>query len=131
MGTDGELDVVTGATGYTGKYITRRLLGQGRRVKSLTGHLNRENPFGGRVELIPYNFNAPNVLTASLEGATTLYNTYWVRFSHGESTFNTAVENTQTLFRAAKAAGVKNVVPVSIANPDKESPLPHYRGKAV
>ena len=126
-----ELDVVTGATGYTGKYITRRLLTQGRRVKSLTGHLNRENPFDGQVELIPYNFDRPDALTASLEGATTLYNTYWVRFSHGRSTFNTAVENTQTLLRAAKSAGVKKVVHVSIANPDKDSPFEYYRGKAV
>ena len=67
------LDIVTGAAGYTGKYITRRLLAQGRRVKSLTGHLNRENPFAGRVELIPYNFDKADVLTSSLQGATTLY----------------------------------------------------------
>ena len=126
-----ELDIVTGATGYTGKYITRRLLAQGRRVKSLTGHLNRENPFDGQVELIPYNFDAPEALKASLEGATTLYNTYWVRFSHGGSTFNIAVENTQTLLRAAKWAGVKKIVHVSIANPDKDSQFSYYRGKAV
>ena len=84
---------------------------------------------GGRS--IPYNFNAPNALAASLEGATILYNTYWVRFSHGRSTFNTAVENTQTLLQAAKMAGVKKIVHVSIANPDKQSPFPYYRGKAV
>jgi len=126
-----ELDIVTGATGYTGKYVTRLLLGQGRRVKSLTGHLNRKNPFDGRVEMIPYNFSAPNALAASLEGATTLYNTYWVRFSHGGSTFDAAVQNTRSLLRAAKTAGVKKFVHVSIANPDKQSPLPYYQGKAV
>lgn len=131
MAAHGELDVVTGATGYTGKYITRLLLGQGRRVKSLTGHLNRQNPFDGRVEMIPYNFDAPQALAASLEGATTLYNTCWVRFSHGGSTFDTAVRNTQVLLQAAKAAGVKKIVHVSIANPDTQSPLPYYRGKAV
>lgn len=125
------LDIVTGAAGYTGKYITRRLLAQGRRVKSLTGHLNRENPFAGRVELIPYNFDKADVLTASLQGATTLYNTYWVRFSHGGSTFNTAIENTLILLRAAKLAGVKKIVHVSIANPDTHSPFAYYRGKAV
>ena len=131
MGVNAELDIVTGATGYTGRYITRRLLGQGRRVKSLTGHLNRENPFHSQVDLILYNFDKPGALTASLEGATTLYNTYWVRFSHGGSTFDTAVQNTQVLLRAAKTAGVKKIVHVSIANPDKQSPLPYYRGKAA
>ena len=32
-----EFDVVTGAFGYTGKYITRRLLAMGRGVRTLTG----------------------------------------------------------------------------------------------
>lgn len=47
--TVGEWNVVTGAFGYTGKYITRRLLDQGQRVRTLTNHPNRENPFGERV----------------------------------------------------------------------------------
>jgi len=83
------------------------------------------------VELIPYNFDKPDVLTASLEGATTLHNTYWVRFALGASTFSSAVENTQTLLRSAKSAGINKIVHVSIANPDKQSPFAYYRGKAV
>ncbi|NLG44479.1 MAG: NAD-dependent epimerase/dehydratase family protein, partial [Phycisphaerae bacterium] len=31
-----DFDVVTGAFGYTGKYIARRLLAQGRRLLTLT-----------------------------------------------------------------------------------------------
>jgi hypothetical protein len=33
-----DVDVVTGAFGYTGRYITGRLLESGRSVKTLTGH---------------------------------------------------------------------------------------------
>ena len=36
-----ELNVVTGAFGYTGKYIARRLLSLGKWVKTLTGHPDR------------------------------------------------------------------------------------------
>lgn len=41
----GQLHVVTGAFGYTGKYITRRLLDIGHRVRTLTGHPDRPNHF--------------------------------------------------------------------------------------
>ena len=123
-------DVVTGAFGYTGKHITRRLLAQGRRVRTLTGHPDRPNPFGDRVDVAPLSFDDPLALADSLRGAATLYNTYWVRFSHGAVTFDRAVENTRALFRAAKEAGLERVVHVSIANPSEDSPLPYYAGKA-
>src|SRR5690606_36587488 len=49
-GAGGEgMHVVTGAFGYTGRYITRRLLERGLRVKTLTGHPDRPNPFGDQV----------------------------------------------------------------------------------
>ncbi len=38
----------------------------------------------------------------ALDGVDTLFNTYWVRFAHGETTFERAVENTRVLVRAAK-----------------------------
>ena len=126
-----ELSVVTGATGYTGKYITRRLLAMGQRVISLTGHPGRQSPFGVQVPVIPFNFDKPSVLAESLHGATTLYNTYWVRFVYGRTTFETAVENTRTLLWAARHAGVRKFVHMSIANTDSHSTLPYYRGKGL
>ncbi|MBI3317694.1 MAG: NAD(P)H-binding protein [Candidatus Omnitrophica bacterium] len=125
------LNIVTGATGYTGKYITRRLLAMGQQVNSLTGHLSRENPFGAQVAVLPFNFDNPKALAESLQGATTLYNTYWVRFSHGMVTFDDAVKNTKMLLAAARSAGVRKIVHISIANPDANSALPYYRGKGL
>lgn len=126
-----ELDVVTGAFGYTGRHITGRLLAAGRRVRTLTGHPARPNPFGDRVEVFPFSFDRPEELAASLEGARTLYNTYWVRFDHGPVTFDRAIANTRKLLAAAKRAGVGRIVHVSITNPKRGSPLPYFRGKAV
>lgn len=127
----GELNVVTGAFSFTGKYITRRLLTKGKRVLTLTGHPRRDNPFGDRVSVAPFNFDNPEALAASLRGATVLYNSYWVRFPRGRTTYELAVTNTKTLIQAAKQAGVRRVVHVSIANPSKDSPFPYYRGKAM
>jgi uncharacterized protein YbjT (DUF2867 family) len=126
-----ELDVVTGATGYSGKYIARRLLAAGRRVRTLTNHPARQNPFGSQIEVVPYHFENPEELRKNLEGATAVYNTYWVRFPHGRHTFENAIANTKALIRAAEEAGIKKFVHVSIANPSENSPLAYYHGKAV
>ncbi|MFB3074619.1 MAG: SDR family oxidoreductase [Candidatus Methylomirabilales bacterium] len=125
------MNIVTGAFGYTGKYITRRLLEIGERVKTITGHPNRPNPFDGEVSAVPFNFDKPAELAKSLEGATTLYNTYWIRFTYGRVTFDQAIRNSLALFRAAREAGVRRVVHVSITKPSEDSPLPYFRGKAI
>jgi uncharacterized protein YbjT (DUF2867 family) len=126
-----EIHVITGAFSYTGKYITRRLLGMGKQVHTLTGHPNNPNPFGERVCVHPFNFDHPAALVKSLEGATTLYNTYWIRFAHGSVTFEKAVANTKILFDAAREAGVQRVVHISITNPAETSRLPYFKGKAI
>ncbi len=121
---------VTGAFGYSGKYIARTLLEQGQRVITLTNSLHRENPFGDQVQAYPFNFDDPDALTKSLLGVSVLYNTYWVRFNHKNFSHAEAVQNTRTLFQCAAAAGVERVVHISITNPDLDSPLAYFRGKA-
>ena len=125
-----DIHAVTGAFGYSGRYIAQRLLAEGRSVVTLTNSLHRKNPFGDRVTALPFHFDAPDKLAESLRGVSVLYNTYWVRFNHGDFTHADAVRNTETLFRAAKAAGVRRVVHVSITNPSEDSPLEYFSGKA-
>ncbi len=125
------LHVVTGAFGYSGRYIAQRLLDAGAEVRTLTNSPGRENPFGGRVEAHPLSFDEPAKLTESLRGAAVLYNTYWVRFNHRTFKHATAVDDTRRLFDAARAAGVGKVVHVSITNPSEDSPLEYFRGKAL
>ena len=121
---------VTGAFGYSGRYITQRLLDQDHEVFTLTNSMNRQGPFGDRVRAFPFHFNQPERLRNSLRGVDVLVNTYWVRFDHRLFNHRTAVDNTKILFQAARAAGVKRIVHVSITNPDLNSPLPYFAGKA-
>ncbi|HYW80825.1 MAG TPA: NmrA family NAD(P)-binding protein, partial [Thermoguttaceae bacterium] len=88
------------------------------------------NPFGDRVEARPFDFDDESKLAESLQGTTVLYNTYWVRFNHATFKHAGAVENTLTLFRAAKRAGVERIVHISITNPSEDSPLEYFNGKA-
>jgi len=125
-----ELHVVTGAFGYSGQFIATRLLGEGRRVRTLTNSMGRINPFGDRVEVHPLAFDQPERLADSLRGVSVLYNTYWVRFNHRSFTHADAVANTLVLFDAARRAGVGRVVHVSITRPSEDSPLEYFKGKA-
>lgn len=126
----GDIHAVTGAFGYSGKYIAERLLAEGQTVITLTNSLHRENPFGERLRAIPFHFDEPEKLAESLRGVSVLYNTYWVRFNHKNFTHADAVRNTLMLFAAAKSAGIERVVHVSITNPSEDSPLEYFSGKA-
>ncbi|KAB8141398.1 NAD(P)H-binding protein [Chloroflexia bacterium SDU3-3] len=122
--------MVTGAFGYSGKYIAQRLLAQGRSVATLTNSPQRANAFGGRVKAHPFSFERPDELERALYGTEVLYNTYWVRFNHSMFSHADAVANTLALFEAAQRAGVRRIVHVSITNPSLESPLEYFSGKA-
>ena len=120
------MDVVTGAFSYTGRHIARRLLLDGRRVRVLTRRRNAASA----LEQAPLQFRDRSLLVESLRGADVLYNTYWIRFEHGGSTFADAVASTRLLFEAAREAGVRRVVHLSVSNASEGSPLPYFRGKA-
>lgn len=124
------LHAVTGAFGYSGRYIAARLLAEGNEVITLSNSMNRNNPLNARIRSFPLSFGAPNKLAAALAGVDVLYNTYWVRFNHRMFTHAQAVKNTIVLFNAAKRAGVRRVVHVSITNPTEDSPLEYFSGKA-
>ena len=150
--TNGGFDVVTGAFSFTGRFIARRLLAEGRRIRTLTNHPPRPGAQEGApgagfarpgaltgdvppqqeipVEVAPLQFINRAALVESLRGADVLYNTYWIRFPHGATYFGDAVANTHTLMSAAAEAGVRRVVHISVSNPSTNSPLAYYAGKA-
>ena len=125
-----DLAVVTGAFGYTGGYVARRLIDRGVRVRTLSRRSPGPSPLGGLVETAPLDFSDPDRLCHSMEGAGVLYNTYWIRYARGRMTFERAVENTGTLFEAAARAGIRRIVQFSVTNASHGSELPYFRNKA-
>ena len=118
---------VTGAFGYSGRQIAKRLLARGHEVVTLTN----KPPEPGPITAFPLDFADSDQLARSLEGVEVLYNTYWVRFNHGNFSHADGIRNSGVLFEAARRAGVGRIVHVSIANPSEDSPFEYYRGKAV
>ncbi len=125
-----ELHVVTGAFGFTGRHIAQRLLDLGVRVRTLTADPDRPSSLSGRIEVAPLQFHDEQRLVSDLRGARVLYNTYWVRFPHGATTYSSAVRNSLTLLHAAHGAGVERVVHLSISNCEQLSPFEFVRAKA-
>ncbi len=125
------LHAVTGAFGYSGRYISRKLLEMGKTVITLTNSIDRANDFAGRIRAFPFNFDKPDELVNSLRNVDVLYNTYWVRFNHRMFKHADAVQNTLVLFEAARKAGVRRIVHISITNPSEGSPLEYFSGKAT
>jgi uncharacterized protein YbjT (DUF2867 family) len=123
-------DVVTGAFSYTGRFIARKLLDDGRRVRTLTNHPQRPGAQELEVDVKKLEFADRAALVESLRGADVFYNTYWVRFRHGGIGFGDAVANTRILMSAAAEAGVRKVVHISVSNPSLDSHLDYYAGKA-
>jgi NADH dehydrogenase len=120
------VDVVTGAFSFTGRYVAARLLDNGREVRTLTRRPLGDSPFGDRVRPFP-----PEALADALRGADTLYNTYWIRAPDRETTFEAAVRRSAALFAAARAAGIRRVVHLSVTNAAAGSPYGYFRGKAA
>jgi uncharacterized protein YbjT (DUF2867 family) len=123
-------DVVTGAFSYTGRFIARKLLDDGRRVRTLTNHPQRPGAQELEVDVKKLEFADRAAIVESLRGADVFYNTYWVRFRHGGIGFGDAVANTRILMSAAAEAGVRKVVHISVSNPSLDSHLDYYAGKA-
>jgi len=121
---------VTGASGYSGRYIAKRFLQAGHQVITLTNSPNRENPFGDKVRAFPFDSKNPTRLRESLSGVEVLVNNYWVRFNYKWFSHAQAVANSKVLFQTAKQAGVRRIIHVSITNPDMRSELSYFRGKA-
>jgi len=124
------IHLVTGAYGYSGRAIARRLLEEGHAVRTLTNSPDRAHPFGTAVPAYPMSFGDPRALARAFEGVDVFHNTYWVRFDEAGLDQAAAVPNTLRLFEAARAAGVRRVIHVSITNPSLDSPYPYFRRKA-
>ena len=126
-----EVHVVTGAFGYSGRWIARELLNRGVTVRTLTNAIGRDDPFNGQVEVSPIDFSDHNSLVSSLSDADVLYNTYWVRYKDrkGGYAHDLAVENTRKLISAAEDAGIRRIVHFSVAHPDKATDWTYFNGK--
>ncbi len=75
-----------------------RKCGRLRRIMSGRIHCWAPGRLPAKLLRRPYYFDEPEKLTDWLRGAKTLFNTYWIRFEHGEVKFEQAVQNTPHVY---------------------------------
>jgi uncharacterized protein YbjT (DUF2867 family) len=123
------LDAVTGAFSFTGRAIARQLLAEGREVVTL---VRRPAPSDAdsRIRTAPMAFDDPAALATAFAGVDTFYNTYWIRFERGETTFDEVIRRSRLLLTAASHAGVRRVVHVSVVNAGPTAPTTYFTAKA-
>jgi len=118
--------VITGAFSYTGSAVAQELLRRGWQVHTLT---NRSTPLGCQsISAAPLRFDRRHI-EQELAGADLFVNTYWIRLPWRDQTFDTAVDNSKLLLRAAKDLGVNRVVHISVSNAARGTNLGYYAGK--
>lgn len=120
---------VTGAFGFTGRAIAEALLARGDRVVTLTRRTPPDDPLASRLTIAPLAFDRPADLADSFAGVDTLFNTYWIRFPRGSTTFERAVVDSAVLFAAARRAGVRRIVHLSVVGANPDAPTPYTRAK--
>lgn len=122
---------VTGAFGFSGKYIAKEFISRGYEVITLTNRRPSDQANLPPIQVYPLDFSNLQTIKTCLQGGDIFINTYWVRFAYKKVTFEQAVKNSYALIDAAREAGVKRFIHISITNADVHSPLPYFRGKGL
>ncbi len=104
--------LVTGATGFVGWHIARKLLDRGDRVRALARDPKRLRELDG-VEPVAGDLCDPGSLARAVEGCSVVFHAaadyrLWVR--DREEMFRSNVEGTRNVLAASKSAGVERVV---------------------
>jgi dihydroflavonol-4-reductase len=103
---------VTGATGFVGWHIARKLLDRGDAVRVLARDLKRVRELDG-AEIIVGDLRDPESLARAVDGCTVAFHAaadyrLWTR--DPEEMFRSNVEGTRNLLTAARSAGLERVV---------------------
>ena len=109
--------LVTGATGFIGANVVRQLLQRDYQVRALVRkESSLRNLSGLKVEIAYGDLRDKESIDAALSGCDFLFHiaaayTFWT--PHPKSIYQTNVEGTENLFRAAAARGIKKIVHTS------------------
>ncbi len=112
--------LITGATGFIGRHLTRDLLASGSTVRALVHSAERARGlFGDRVEIVLGDLGDPGSLQKACEGIDTVYHIgglFKFGLRHSRKIYQANIDGAENLFQAASKAKVSKVVHVSSAS---------------
>jgi len=117
--------LITGATGFIGRQLTRDLVARGCGVRILARSWRKARAlFGDQVEISVGDVGDPASLEKACQGIETIYHIagiYRFGLRHRRELWDTNVEGTENLLRGASLAGVDKVVHLSSGGVLKKS----------
>jgi dihydroflavonol-4-reductase len=117
--------LITGATGFIGRRLTRDLVERGERVRILARSRGKaDDLFGDHVETVVGDVGDPASLETACRGVGTIYHIaglYRFGLRHRRELWRANVEGTENLLRSAAAAGVDKMVHLSSGGVLKKS----------
>ncbi len=119
--------LVTGATGFVGSAVARRLIGRGEEVRALVRPRSEQGNIEGLdVEIVRGDLRDPSSLAPAVAGCDALYHLaadYRLWAPRPQEIYDTNVDGTRNLMRVAGEAGVRRIVYTS-----STATLGHSRG---
>ncbi len=131
------LVTVFGGSGFVGRHVVRALAKRGWRVRpavrrpDLAGHLQ---PMGivGQIMPVQANLRYPDSVMRAVDGADAVVNLVGILFETGRQRFDAVqAEGARAIAKAARKAGISNVVQMSAIGADPSSPALYARSKAA
>ncbi len=114
--------LVTGSTGAVGSEAVRHLAADGTQVRALTRAPNKAH-FPAGVTAVPGEFTDPSLMREALDGVSGLFLLSPVALEELTGTLHTLT--------LARAAGVRDVVYLSVIHADRFTDPPHFAAKAA
>ena len=129
--------IVTGASGYVGSHITRKLVEQGKSVRAVIHNREREDQEGRLkgldIEFAEADVTRPETLSQAFSGGTAVIHTVAIAIEKGGRKYETInYQGTVNVVEAARAAGIQRLI--NMAQLGADSRLPYRflasKGKA-
>jgi NADH dehydrogenase len=119
--------VITGASGYVGSHITRKLVEQGHPVRALVHNKQRaekeQRLRGMNLDWVEGDVTNPGSLKNAFSGASTIIHTVAIAIEKGGGTYETInYQGTVNVVNAAKEAGIERFVNLSQLGADASLP---------
>lgn len=129
--------LVTGASGYVGNNLVRRLVQLGKPVRAMVGHVEkaakRLADVEPKIEIVRGDVTRPETLTEWMQGVDTVIHLVAVAIEKGGRTYERInYQGTVNVVEEAKKGGVKRFINMcqAGAHPDVKSPFLRSKGRA-
>jgi uncharacterized protein YbjT (DUF2867 family) len=126
--------LVTGASGYVGNNLVRRLVEAGQPVRALVHNRakaeTRLSDLSDRIEIAEGDVTRPETLAPAMDGVTSVMHLVAVAIEHGDLTYERVnFQGTVNVVDAAKAAGVRRLIYMGQNGSNSALPYPFLASK--